>query len=112
MTNESIDIKIENVPLPERRKKEKIPEELIDAIKRLAPGESFFIACEDEDHTHRRMAALRQRCTRIMKDQKDTELTVRKRTERNEIGFRVFRMTNEDNEPTQITGSGFQGADF
>ena len=103
MTNEPIDIKIESVPLPEVRKKEPIPKELIEAIMRLAPGESFFIPCEDEDHTHRRVAALRQRCGRIMKDNPDLELTVRKRTERNEIGFRVFRMTNnEDNQPASI----------
>ncbi len=99
MTNETIDIKIENVPLPEVRKKEPVPKELIEAIMRLAPGESFFIACDDEDHTHRRVAALRQRCGRIMKNHPELELTVRKRTERNEIGFRVFRMTNEDYEP-------------
>ena len=103
MTNELIDIKIESVPLPEVRKKEPIPKELIEGIMRLAPGESFFIPCEDEDHTHRRVAALRQRCGRIMKDNPDLELTVRKRTERNEIGFRVFRMTtNEDNQPASI----------
>jgi hypothetical protein len=97
MTSKEKDIKIERVPLPEVRVKEMLNPNVLEAIMSLAPEESFFIATDDEDHTQRKVSALRQRVHRIQIAAPDKQFTVRKRHENNQMGVRVFRLPNENN---------------
>ena len=71
--------------------------ECVRGIMSLAPEESFFIATDDEDHTQRKVSALRQRVHRIQIAAPDKQFTVRKRHENNQMGVRVFRLPNENN---------------
>mgnify|MGYP001292747301 CR=1 FL=1 len=91
MTNEHEPIVIENIPLPEMRAREEMRPEIIEAIERLEPTQSFFVATDDEDHTQRRMAALRQRLSR-MKKKSDKRFTLHKREENGRQGFRIYRL--------------------
>ena len=92
MTTEQEPIVIENIPLPEMRELEETRPEIIEAIERLEPTQSFFVGTNDEDHTQRRMAALRQRLSRMKKSGSDKRFTLHKREENGRQGFRIYRL--------------------
>ena len=65
MTSEEDGILIEDVGLPPKIKPEKLPEGLNETLLTMDVGNSFFLQTDNDQHSARKIGALRERIKRF-----------------------------------------------
>lgn len=100
MTNNNSDmLKIESVPMPDdyRMKREYLPENIGEILKKMQVGQSFFLPTESEEHTVRKSAALRSRVVRLQNQHPELRFSIRREEkDTGEKGVRVYRVESSD----------------
>jgi hypothetical protein len=63
----------------------------------MLEGQSFFLATVDDDHSNRKVSALRSRAIRYQENDPEFYFSIRKESKGDERGVRFYRISNENN---------------
>jgi len=92
-------LQLENVPLKRdfRLQRESLPKDIEKTFDQMGVGQSFFLATVDDDHSNRKISALRSRAIRYQENYPDFYFSIRKEIKDDERGVRFYRISNENN---------------
>ena len=91
-------LQLENVPLKRdfRLQRESLPKDIEKTFDQMLEGQSFFLATADDDHSNRKVSALRSRAIRYQENDPEFYFSIRKETKDGERGVRFYRISNEN----------------
>lgn len=100
-TSSESTLRLEDVPLKKdfRLQRESLPKNIEKTFSEMKIGQSFFLATEDDDHTTRKISALRSRAIRYQDNNPTFAFSIRREINNDERGVRFYRI--EDNEDNQ-----------
>jgi len=92
-------LKLEDVPLKRdwRLQRESLPENIEKTFTQMEVGQSFFLVTTDDDHSNRKVSALRSRALRYQENNPDFLFSIRKESKGDDRGVRFYRISNENN---------------
>ena len=92
-------LKLEDVPLKRdfRLSRESLPENIEKTFTQMEVGQSFFLVTTDDDHSNRKVSALRSRALRYQENNPDFYFSIRKESKGDDRGVRFYRISNENN---------------
>jgi hypothetical protein len=92
-------LKLEDVPLKRdfRLSRESLPENIEKTFTQMEVGQSFFLVTTDDNHSNRKVSALRSRALRYQENNPDFYFSIRKESKGDERGVRFYRISNENN---------------
>tara|TARA_R110002020_G_scaffold191920_6_gene391902 strand:- start:360 stop:659 length:300 start_codon:yes stop_codon:yes gene_type:complete len=87
-----------NVPVPEGKQHEKEPLPSLP-LKQMQPGQSFLLETRDEEHTRRKLSAVRSAIARFVQTTNQTnKFRVFKWFENGRFGVRVFCVSDDETD--------------
>ena len=92
-------LKLEDVPMPSdfRMKREYLPQNITETLKKMRVGQSFFLPTESTEHTVRKSAALRSRIVRLQNAHPELKFSIRREVnDEGDTGVRVYRVESSD----------------
>jgi hypothetical protein len=92
-------LKLEDVPLKRdfRLSRESLPENIEKTFTQMEVGQSFFLVTTDDNHSNRKVSALRSRALRYQENNPDFYFSIRKESKGDDRGVRFYRISNENN---------------
>ena len=92
-------LKLEDVPLKRdfRLSSESLPENIEKTFTQMEVGQSFFLVTTDDNHSNRKVSALRSRALRYQENYPDFYFSIRKESKGDDRGVRFYRISNENN---------------
>ena len=91
MTSEEDGILIEDIGLPPKIKPEKLPEGLNETLLTMDVGNSFFLQTDNDQHSARKIGALRERIKRFGIKHPERKYSIWKEDD----GVRVYRVEDD-----------------
>jgi hypothetical protein len=92
-------LKLEDVPIKRdfRLSRESLPENIEKTFTQMEVGQSFFLVTTDDNHSNRKVSALRSRALRYQENNPDFYFSIRKESKGDDRGVRFYRISNENN---------------
>jgi|TARA_R100001480_G_scaffold51179_1_gene64544 hypothetical protein len=96
-TKKDATLELENVPVPQDFfiNRERLPENILETLQKMAVGKSFFIFTDNAHHTKRKISALRSCISRHRQNFPQHQFSVRKERKAGKRGVRVYKMEDD-----------------